>query len=72
MIDFFSETDNLTNDCVKVKHNDRIQNIQNITQSYLELMNGPSQDTVPDIIDSGPMCITDLFQYKYLAYFNPK
>ena len=30
-----------------------------------------AQDTVPEIIDSGPMCITDLFQDKYLAYFNP-
>ena len=26
----------------------------------------------PEINDSGPMCITDLFQDKYLAYFNPK
>ena len=25
-----------------------------------------------EIIDSGPTCITDLFQNKYLAYFNPK
>ena len=32
----------------------------------------PAQDTVPEIIDSGPMCITDLFQNKYLAYFIPK
>ena len=30
------------------------------------------RDIVPEIIDSGPMCITDLFQNKYLAYFNPK
>ena len=31
-----------------------------------------TRDTVPEIIDSGPMCITDLFQSKYIAYFNPK
>ena len=24
----------------------------------------------PEIDDSGPMCITDLFKNKYLAYFN--
>ena len=29
------------------------------------------RDTVPEIIDSGPICITNLFQNKYLAYFNP-
>ena len=29
-------------------------------------------DTVLEIIDSGPICITDFFQNKYLAYFNPK
>ena len=29
-------------------------------------------DTVPEIIDSGPICITDFLQNKYLAYFNPK
>ena len=27
---------------------------------------------VPEINDSGPMCITDLFQNKYLVYLNPK
>ena len=27
---------------------------------------------VVEIIDSGPMCITDLFQNKCLAYFNQK
>ena len=31
-----------------------------------------TRDTVPEIIDSEPMCITDLFQNKYLAYFNPE
>ena len=30
-----------------------------------------SRDTVPETIDSGPMCITDLFQNKSLAYFSP-
>jgi hypothetical protein len=30
------------------------------------------RDIVPEIIDSGPMCITDLFQNKSVAYFNPK
>ena len=30
------------------------------------------QDTVPEIIDSDLMCITNLFQNRYLAYFNPK
>ena len=35
-------------------------------------LNGLIRDLVPEIIDSGPMCITDLFQDKYLAYFNPK
>ena len=30
------------------------------------------RDTVPEIIDSGPKCITELFQNKYLVYFNPK
>ena len=30
------------------------------------------RDTVPEIIDPGPMCITDLFHNKSLAYFNPK
>ena len=30
------------------------------------------RDLVPEIIDSGPMCITDLFQNKYLAYFKQK
>ena len=27
------------------------------------------RDLVPEIIDSGPMCISDLFQNKSLAYF---
>jgi hypothetical protein len=27
---------------------------------------------VTEINDSGPMCTTELFQVKYLAYFNPK
>ena len=31
-----------------------------------------AQNTVPEIIDSGPMCITDLSQNKYLACFDPK
>jgi hypothetical protein len=35
-------------------------------------LTGWGQDTVPEIIDSGPMCITDLFQNKSVAYFNPK
>ena len=26
---------------------------------------------VPEIIDSGPMCIIDLFQNKSVEYFNP-
>ena len=30
------------------------------------------RDTVPEIIDSGPMCITDLCQNKSVAYLNPK
>ena len=30
------------------------------------------RDTVPEIIDSGPMCITDLVQNKYLAFLNQK
>jgi hypothetical protein len=29
-------------------------------------------DTVPEISDSGPICITDFFKNKYLASFNPK
>ena len=29
------------------------------------------RDLVPEIIDSDPMCITDLFHNKYLAYSNP-
>ena len=31
-----------------------------------------TQNTVPETIDSGPMCITDLFQNESLAYFSPK
>ena len=30
------------------------------------------RDTVSETINSGPMFITDLFQNKDLAYFNPK
>ena len=30
-----------------------------------------TRDIVPEINDSGSMCITDLLQNKYLAYFNP-
>ena len=30
------------------------------------------RDLVPEVFDSGPMCITDLFQNKSVAYFNPK
>ena len=30
------------------------------------------RDIVPEINNSGPMWITDLFQNKYLAYFNLK
>ena len=30
------------------------------------------RDIVSEIIDSGPMCITDLFQNKSVAYFNPR
>ena len=33
---------------------------------------GFGRDIVPEINDSGPMCITGLFQDKYLAYFSPK
>ena len=28
-----------------------------------------SRDTVPETVDSGPICIIDLFQNKSLAYF---
>ena len=31
-----------------------------------------SRDLVPEIIESSSMCITDIFQNKYLAYFKPK
>ena len=34
-----------------------------------DIMSG-SWDTISEIIDSGPMSITDLFQNKYLAYFR--
>ena len=30
------------------------------------------RDIVPEIIEAGPLCITDLFQKKPVAYFNPK
>ena len=33
---------------------------------------GESRDIVPEINDSGPMCITDLFQNKYINLFKPK
>ena len=29
-----------------------------------------TRDIVPETIDSGPMCITDLFQNKSVAYFD--
>ena len=35
-------------------------------------MNIRARDIVPEIIDSGPICITGLFQNKSVAYFNPK
>ena len=28
------------------------------------------RETVPETVDSGPMCITDLFQNKSIAYFK--
>ena len=31
-----------------------------------------TRDLVPEIIDSGPMCVTDIFQNTSVAYFNPK
>ena len=33
----------------------------------LGIIRCPTRDLAPEIIDSGPMCITDLFQNKYLA-----
>ena len=44
----------------------------NLTQLFLTISQKLTRklglrDTVPEIIDSGPMCITDLFQNKYLA-----
>ena len=39
---------------------------------FLYVQNQTTRDLVPEIIDLGPMCITDLFQNKYVAYFNPK
>ena len=35
------------------------------TLNYTQLV--ICRDTVPEIIDSGPMCITDFFQNNYLA-----
>ena len=29
-------------------------------------------EILPEMIEWGPLCITDLFQNKSLAYFNPK
>ena len=34
---------------------------------FIEIVIDETQDLVPEIVDSGPMCITDLFQNKYLA-----
>ena len=34
--------------------------------------NSIGRDLVPEIIDSGPICNTDIFQNKSVAYFNPK
>ena len=31
-----------------------------------------SRELVPEIIDSGPMYIKDLFQSKFIAYLNPE
>ena len=33
---------------------------------------GSPRDLVPEIIDSGPICITYLFQNKCLTHFSPK
>ena len=29
-------------------------------------------EILPEMIEWGPLCITDLFQNKSVAYFNPK
>ena len=43
----------------------KIMYVQVHTSIILEAV----RDTVPEIIDLGPMCITDLFHNKYLALF---
>ena len=40
--------------------------------TYLSFTWFKLRDIVPEIIDSGPICITDLFQNNYLAYLNSK
>ena len=50
----------------------RLYNVRNVFLVLPSRLFTTVQDLVPEIIDSGPMCITDLFQNKSVAYFNPK
>ena len=70
---------NYVGNCLKVEFvlECSLQRRTDLTQLFLTISQKLTRklglrDTVPEIIDSGPMCITDLFQKKYLAYFNPK
>ena len=57
--------------CTKrVNRNSRAGNNYAITALLAETQTlDVSRDIVPEIIDSGPMCITELFQNKSVAYF---
>ena len=39
------------------------------TAKWPHLLLGSKLRLVPETIESGPLCITDLFQNKYVAYF---
>ena len=43
-----------------------------LCQSLNPIIFAMTRDLVPEIINSDPMCITDLFQNNYLAYFHRK
>ena len=49
-----------------MKLSKRGKNSYNLFIAYIGAADGP--ETLPETIESGPLCITDLFQNKYVAY----
>jgi hypothetical protein len=46
-----------------------LQSSNDILTSYMHRLNVTETETLPEMIECGPLCITDLSQNKSVAYF---